>query len=163
MDTNPLGLQRCTERGSHILISHRATRIGIFTPRWSTLLLPCLFGGRPISLSGCSQLQGLSWLWVPWSPTAGTWSWAQTGQTDPDTPLPSGICIRRVTAAPGLRGSRWCFSATSPPPVHLCRCGTEAAAQLTVGRDWIQFLINRSVPPIHESLVSSCSPADASV
>lgn len=35
----------------------------------------------------------------------------------------------------------------------LCGWGTEAAAQFTVGRDWMQVLISRSVAAIQDSLV----------
>lgn len=41
-----------------------------------------------------------------------------------------------------------------PTNLLLCGWGARAAAtQLTVGRDWIQFLINRPVAPIQDSLV----------
>ena len=115
---------------------------------------PCPFGGSPTGPSGCSWLQGLAWSLGPLVPRSRG---AELGSAGADGATPTAP-VRNLHeegyGSPGTEGFTLVPRGRRLPTNLLLRgWGTKAAAQLTVGRNWIQFLINRSVAPIQDSLV----------
>lgn len=115
---------------------------------------PCPFGGSPTGLPGCSWPQGLAWALGPPVPRSWGTELGSAGADGATRTAPVRNLHEEGHGSPGAEGF------TLVPRNHrllthllLRWWGTEAAAQLTAGRDWIPFLINTSVAPTQDSLV----------
>lgn len=152
----PLSLQRCTQCGSPKPISHHVTRGGIFTPGWSPLLP--LVGVSLVPLEAAPQVPQAalgSRVWLgPTFPHHQGMELGSAGADGATHTVPIRNLHKEGYGSPGTEGFMLVPRGRClPTNLLLHGWGTEAAAQLTVGRDWIQFLSNKSATPIQGNLV----------